>query len=115
MSFIGTAFFASKLLITFCTSSGQVGDKKKDVRRFDAAEVFGAARIVFSIWLANFSSMDEKYLLKVLAISEAVVSDDPSSFCTLLIMFVCFFPLLSISLKVDHNFLELLPFSGVIT
>jgi len=31
MSFIGTAFFASKLLITFCTSSGQVGDMKKDV------------------------------------------------------------------------------------
>jgi len=35
MSFIGTAFFASKLLITFCIS-GQVGDKKMDVCRFDA-------------------------------------------------------------------------------
>ena len=29
MSFIGTAFFASKLLITFCVSSGKVGDKKR--------------------------------------------------------------------------------------
>ena len=54
--------------------------------------------------------MDEKYFLKVLAISKAVASDDPSSFCTLLITFVCFFPLLSISLIVDHNFLELVPF-----
>jgi len=44
-------------------------------------------------------------LLKVLAISKAVVSDDPGSFCTLLITFVCFIPLLSISLIVDHNFL----------
>ena len=49
-----------------------MGDKKKDVWRFDAGEVFGAARIVFSIWLANFSPMDEKYLRKVLAISKAV-------------------------------------------
>ena len=54
--------------------------------------------------------MDEKYFLKVLAIPKAVASDDPSSFCTLLITFVCFFPLLSISLIVDHNFLELVPF-----
>jgi len=30
------------------------------------------ARIGFSIWLASFSPMDEKYLLKVLAISKAV-------------------------------------------
>jgi len=64
MSFIGTAFFAFKLLISFCTSSGQVGDKKKDVWRFDAGEVFGAARIGLSIWLDSFSPMDEKYLLK---------------------------------------------------
>jgi len=57
--------------------------------------------------------MDEKYLLNVLAISKAVVPDDPSSFYTLLITFVCFFPLLSISLIVDHNFLELVPFCAI--
>jgi len=46
--------------------------------------------LFFSIRLANFSPVDEKYLLNVLAISKAVVSDDRSSFCTLLKAFVCF-------------------------